>query len=223
MSEKPDNMLPAGAYAVAVTGHRDLRPQDLEALRREIRDALKEIGGRAAGARLLVLSGLAEGADQLVAEVALEQGIALAAALPMPLDIYRTQMVEEAQKKLDELLGHCEVTIALPLKGLSLEQIRTSERARAICYETLARFLVERGRALIALWDGKLSDKLGGTCHVVHYARFGRYPGGAEQVESCCETVYHVVTPRLRDAEAAEEIRTVALDCGPHQAAPAGG
>jgi hypothetical protein len=137
----------------------------------------------------------------------------------MPLDIYRVQMPAEAQKELDRLLALSEVKIELPPEGRTPEQIRTNKDAQAACYEALALFLVRHGRALIALWDGKHSDKAGGTCRVVQYACFGALTGSAERVESHCEVVYHVVTPRVSDEGTPEEIRTVKLECGSRQTA----
>ena len=200
-------------FVIAVTGHRDLRPQDLEALRHEVGAVLAEIRGRTPDTPLLLLSGLAEGADQLAAEVALEQGVLLAAALPMPLDIYKVQMPQEAQEKLAKLLALSKVTIELPLDGRTPEQIRTDKDVQAACYEALAHYLVRHCRALIALWDGRHSDKVGGTCRVVQYACFGALTASAEKVESHCEVLYHVITPRMSDDGAPEEIRTMTVDC----------
>jgi len=213
-----DLQLPSPApYVIAVTGHRDLRPQDLAALREEVRKVLVGIRARVGSTPLLLLSGLAEGADQLVAEIALELGVPLGAVLPMPLDIYRVQMPEAAQKKLDELLALAQLRVELPHEGCTPEQLRTSNDALAECYEALALFLVRHGQALIALWDGKHSDKPGGTCRVVQYARFGATES-AEKVETLCEVVYHVVTPRLSGKGPAEKIRTVTLECRPRGA-----
>lgn len=200
-------------FVMAVTGHRDLRPQDLGALRQEVGKVLAEVRGRMPTTPLLLLSGLAEGADQLAAEVALEQGVLLAAALPMPLDIYRVQMPEEAQEKLAKLLALSEVTIELPLEVRTLEQIRTNQDVQAACYEALAHFLVRHCQALIALWDGRYSDKAGGTSRVVQYACFGALTANAERVQSPCEVVYHVMTPRVSDDGPPEEIRTVTISC----------
>jgi predicted RecB family endonuclease len=210
-----DLQLPSPApYVIAVTGHRDLRPQDVGALREAVRKILVGIRSRVAGRPLLLLSGLAEGADQLAAEVALELGVPLGAVLPMPLDIYRVQMPEAAQKKLDELLALAKMRVELPLEGRTPEHLRTSNDALAACYEALALFLVRHGQALIALWDGKHSDKPGGTCRVVQYARFGATESG-EKVETRCEVVYHVMTSRLSGKGPAEKIRTVTLERGP--------
>ena len=78
---------------IGVTGHRDLRDQDVPELERQVAAVI-------AGLRrdylddepttpIIVLSALAEGADRLVARVALANGARLIAPLPMPPDEYR--------------------------------------------------------------------------------------------------------------------------------------
>jgi hypothetical protein len=222
--DERENSGPA-PYVIAVTGHRDLRPGDVPQLRAAVREVLTDLRGRTQQ-RLLLLSGLAEGADQLAAEVALDEGVLLAAAIPMPLDIFREQMEPAGQRELERLMGLSAVEIFLPIAGpagqagRTEEAVRTSEEARAECYETLARYLVRQGRALLALWDGQPSEKLGGTCRVVQYARFGRADAAAERVESNCEAVYQIVTPRVSGTGAAPEIQTIVLPCEPGPAQP---
>ena len=198
-----------------MTGHRDLRPKDLPALRHEVASIITTLQQHNPSQPLQLLSGLAEGADQLVAEVALQQGISVAAILPMPLGIYRDQMPHDVQIKLDELCARSDVTITLPLGNLPLAQLRSSEEARATTYEALAHYLVSHSQVLIALWDGLPSDKPGGTCRVVNYARFGFALGHSEPVQSTCSTVYHVLTPRLSNSDVIGAVNTIKLDC-PH-------
>ena len=212
MTSEPQSSAPI-PFAIAVTGHRDLRPQDVVALRNEVRTVLAEIRSRAPNDPLLLLSALAEGADQLVAEVALEQGVFLAAVLPMPLDIYRVQMNDAAQQNLLRLFALSAVKIMISLEDRSPEQIRNSATVRAACYEALGRYLVRHGQVLIALWDGEDSNKPGGTCRVVQYARFGKSPGSAEEVESNCEVVYQVVTPRMSGHSSSKKVQTISLGC----------
>jgi hypothetical protein len=202
-------------FKIAVTGHRDLRPNDLPALRREVGAVFDSLREQMPGRRLMLLSALAEGADQLVAEVAREHGVQLAAVLPMPLDIYRDTMPPEQQQRLDSLYARADLRITLPLEDRTPDQVRDSEDARAASYESLAHYLVGNSQALIALWDGKPSDKAGGTCRVVDNARFGKTPGSGQLVESHCEAVYHVITPRLSNGDVADEVRTIKLDCNP--------
>jgi hypothetical protein len=201
-------------YVVGVTGHRDLRPQDLAALRHEVTGVLETIRKQAPGCPVVLLSGLAEGADQLVAEVALEVGVLLAAVLPMPLEIYRTTMPEPAQKRLDDLLLRANFTITLPLDGRTIDQIRDSDDAQAACYEELAVFLVRNSQALLALWDGKPSEKLGGTGRVVRHA-----VAETRHSASQCRVVYHVMTPRLSGKGPAAPVATTTLACEPRNSA----
>jgi len=206
-------------FLVAVTGHRDLRPQDLDHLRQEVRAIFSGMRRRMPNTPLILLTGLAEGADQLVAEVALEQNVLLAAAIPMPVDIYKEQMTVEAQQKLDGLLALSVLQIILPLEGQTVQELRTSEAARAECYEALARFLSRYGQSLIALWDGKSSQKRGGTSSIVHYVRSGALDQSAEDAELRCGVVYQVVTPRMSGSTPAPTITTVELGCEPNQLA----
>jgi hypothetical protein len=206
-------------FLVAVTGHRDLRPQDLDLLRQEVRTIFSGMRRRMPNTPLILLTGLAEGADQLVAEVALEQDVLLAAAIPMPVDIYKEQMTEGARKKLDGLLALSSLQIMIPLEGRTSQELRTNEAARAECYEALARFLSHYGQSLIALWDGKNSQKRGGTSSVVHYVRSGALDQSAEDAELRCGIVYHVVTPRMSGSTPVPAIKTVELGCEPSQLA----
>jgi hypothetical protein len=206
-------------FLVAVTGHRDLRPQDLDLLRQEVRAIFSGMRKRMPNTPLILLTGLAEGADQLVAEVALEQNVLLAAAIPMPVAIYKEQMTEQAQQKLDGLLALSLLQIMIPLEGQTAQQLRTSEAARAECYEALARFLSRYGQSLIALWDGRNSQKPGGTSSIVHYVRSGALDQDVEDAELRCGIVYHVVTPRLSGSTPPPLIATVELGCEPNQLA----
>jgi hypothetical protein len=202
-------------FVIAATGHRDLRPQDLDSLRHEVEEVLAATRSRMPNTPLVLLTGLAEGADQVVAEVAIKQGIRLVAALPMPLEIYKNTMSEDAQEKLAQLLALSAVQIMLPLEGRTLEELRRSEDERAWCYEALAVFLARHGQALIALWDGKPSDRRGGTARVVHYVRSGTLSEGVDEVESRCGMVYQVVTPRMSSTGPAPRIEIIPLGYEP--------
>ncbi|HZY59562.1 MAG TPA: hypothetical protein VFE56_07365, partial [Candidatus Binataceae bacterium] len=93
--EKPDRVAADGVDArlplvIGVTGHRDLRPDARGAIAAQVRDILLHFKNSYPSTPIMLLSPLAEGADRLVAEVALEAGIgaSLMAPLPMPREIY---------------------------------------------------------------------------------------------------------------------------------------
>ena len=57
---------------LGVTGHRDLPSEDADALRMNIRQFFEQLQRTYPNSPFKLISGLAEGADSLVAEVALE-------------------------------------------------------------------------------------------------------------------------------------------------------
>jgi hypothetical protein len=75
---------------LGASGHCDLRNEDIPRLEQEVTCILQIIKGRYSGANgrtpLIVLSALAEGADQLIARVALRQGVHLVAPVPMAIE-----------------------------------------------------------------------------------------------------------------------------------------
>src|SRR5438309_1054514 len=77
--------LQSAAYpiVVGVTGHRDIAASALPAVRSSVCSVLKGLQQRCGNA-LYVMTALADGADQEVADVAEEIGIALIAVAPMP-------------------------------------------------------------------------------------------------------------------------------------------
>ena len=83
---------------IGVTGHRDLRDADIGRLKQDVAAVFERLKtdylGRDGETPMIVLSALAEGADQLVAQVALDLGAALIAPLPLPLSEYRRDFVE---------------------------------------------------------------------------------------------------------------------------------
>ena len=188
------NLVP---FVIAAVGHRDIRPQDAKELLAQTRAVLKKMRSRMPHTPLVMLNGLAVGADQLIAQAALLEGVSLVAALPMPVQIYKAQMPSEAQQKFDKLLGQCIFWVQMPNKGRREEQMRASEETRADCYEELAMFLARNSQALIALWDGKDSEKKGGTSRVVRYVSKGIQVESRSEEEPQPGIIYQIVTPRV--------------------------
>src|SRR5579872_2717178 len=102
---------------IGVTGHRDLRPDDLPQLERKVKHIFERLRERYGSTPLLVLSPLAEGADRLVARVGLldEFGARLVAPLPMPAALYEEDF--EQPGSVDEfrsLLARADCSFVLP-------------------------------------------------------------------------------------------------------------
>lgn len=206
-------------FVVGVTGHRDVRPEDVPALETAVRSVFDELRSRMPSTPLLLLSGLAEGADQLVARVALSRGVQVTAVLPMPAPIYRSTLGEPARQSFDELVARASEVIDLPLGDATEEQLAMSADARVGRYDALGVFLTTHSQALIALWDGVPSDKRGGTAQVVRCMLEGFPDASGERAP--VGPVYHIQTARLSSPAAppsgAPEVRVLGPNRDPEE------
>lgn len=155
-------MTPPLRRVVGVTGHRDhaLADADQELLRRRVDGVLEVLAQR--GAEELI-SGLAEGADRLVARRALRAGWSLRALLPFPPDRYEEDFADAGSRAdFRRLLSRsASVEIAPGTPG------RTDREGP---YAVQGRILVSRLHVLVAVWDGRPARGAGGTGDVVEHA-----------------------------------------------------
>ncbi len=139
---------------IGVTGHRDLRPQDRGQLEGTVRQILLQLQADYPHTSLVLLSALAEGADRLVAQVALELGILLIVPLPMPADAYKREFhSDEARAEFDRLLHQAEKSFGAP----PLREAAGNSGA----------YIAKNSQILLALWDGIDAKKRSGTAEVV--------------------------------------------------------
>lgn len=195
---------------VAVTGHRDLVPGEVPRIRKKVRGILEQLREDNPTRRLRVMSPLAEGADRLVAEEALAIGAELIVPLPMPRDVYVRDFESEASREeFDRLCGSAMEILELPLAQKNrAEDIVDYGDARNLQYAQLGVFLCAHCHILLALWDGKYMDDLGGTGQVVRFHHDDIMPGYSERstasqqmlVDDESDLVYHVVCSRDRES-----------------------
>jgi hypothetical protein len=170
---KPDLTDPtSGAnspFIIGVSGHRDLNPGDLPRLRESVMDFLRLLKEQLADTELRIIIGMAEGADLLVAQAAVDFGLEVDAVLPMPLEHYATDFSPETFLVLRGLLQHPNVQcVHLELTDTVLRARRTSSGPeRDHLYANLTETLVRRSSLMLALWDGSASPLPGGTADTV--------------------------------------------------------
>jgi len=194
----------APALVIGVTGHRDLRTEDVETLTDRVRSKLVALQTEFPEARFIMMSALAEGADQLVAGVADELGIEIVVPLPHPMETCRSMFTRQSdQECFDRLLANSTAHFVVP----TVED-RPSGSASALAldpnlaYAALGRIIASSSDILLALWDGQPSDKVGGTAHVVRYMRTGHgLPESLARLGSLVDSpehaiIYHLSTPR---------------------------
>ena len=117
---------------VAVTGHRDLVAEEIPIIRERVRKFLTEARDQYPDRGATVMSSLAEGADQLVAEEAVELGIPLIVPLPMPKELYVSDFESvKVREKFDFLLSRAAEIYELPVvSGNTIESISEHGAAR---------------------------------------------------------------------------------------------
>lgn len=148
---------------IGVTGHRDLRSEDDDALRRQVELLFFRLRAEwepsASSAPIVLLTALAKGADQLVAEIALNKGIPVIAVLPLPLESYEDDFTDPADlHAFRKLLQQASALVTVPSSGSDVES--TLDRAR--CYKAAGAYIVRHCAVLVALWDGVEENKPGG-------------------------------------------------------------
>lgn len=190
---------------IGVTGHRDLREEDRASLKEQVRRIFAELQKRYPNTPLVLLSPLAQGADRLVAQVALEKGIRLVAPLPMSKALYEEDFQSKASRdEFNGLLQQAEWYFELPLlQGAQEEEVQQHGLAREQQYAQVGAYIVLHSQILIALWDGRYTDKIGSTSQIVTFQLQGVPEPYAppqsplDEVES--GQVYQIVTPRIKN------------------------
>jgi hypothetical protein len=157
---------------IGVTGHRDvaLGPAMLGRLRGALDGAFSALIGAQGETddgrrRLQVVSGLAEGADRMVADAGLAHGAALVAVLPFPRAVYLEDFAEE-QSKQDFMRLLAAATEVVELDGST-----GSNEDRNAAYLAAGEAMVSRSDLVFALWDGRPANGPGGTGDIVTFAR----------------------------------------------------
>lgn len=200
---------------IAVTGHRDLVAEEVPVIRERVSKFLTELRRQYPDRGVSVMSALAEGADQLVAEEALRLGVPLIVPLPMERKIYLRDFESIAvREKFEFLSSRAAETYELPLvAGNTSESISDYGPPRDQQYAQLGVFLCAHCHILLALWDGKENDRLGGTGSVVRFHHDDIMPGytteaagsGLIIADDESDLVYHIVCSRDRENGQPEE------------------
>jgi hypothetical protein len=162
-----NNQYALSPFVVGVSGHRDLRSDDLPRLRAAVTAILTQLAEHLPDSELRIMAGMATGADLLVAQTAVELGFKVDALLPMPLEHYAADFDPDSFAVLKTLLGRREVSCReLPLAPAGTESGMTAPD-RDVHYAMLTRHLIRGCSLLIALWDGESSPLPGGTADTV--------------------------------------------------------
>ncbi len=200
-------------FVIGITGHRDPVKDDVIALKKSIVHALGNVRNKFKDLPVRLVTGLAEGADTLAAEVALDMGLLVTAVLPMPRALYEQDFRGAALERFNELVDDPRMECyEVPLVDGNVGKTELSDADRVVQYEMLGDFLVRRSNVLMALWDGKTLTEKGGTSDVITTYLAGRaqhqepvmLPSGNIHFEDCGELAIWIKTPRASDPKSVE-------------------
>ncbi|HJQ69272.1 MAG TPA: hypothetical protein VKA70_09880, partial [Blastocatellia bacterium] len=193
MSDKKatEERFPGLPLVIGVTGHIDLldSQSQREALEHRVTSIFADLKTTYRHTPLVLLSPLAEGADRLVARIALEKKLRLVVPLPMPQELYEADFkTEESKREFKRLLERAE----------SVFTLTTAEGERNEQYAQVGAYIARHSHILIALWDGLPPEKVGGTAQIVQF-RLKGVPEPYEPRATSLDLVasgplYHVVT-----------------------------
>ena len=206
-------------FVVAVSGHRDLHPDDVQDAGERVFAALRMVADALPHSALEFLTPLADGADQLFAAQVLRlraaspapERIRLLVPLPMPLDAYCAEQggADRAgfEARIAPYLAAAADVFAIP----HIELDAASEAALTPSnapYARLARYLAIHAGVVVVVWDGRDEPvKPGGTLDLVNARTRGFRRGSdgasaarlAEPEQGC---VLHVMSRRGSDTAA---------------------
>lgn len=229
----------AAPFVVAVSGHRDVHPDDAAAVRERLYEALQLIAATLPHSALEFLSPLADGADLLFAEQVLRLRdasdapgrIRLLAPLPMALEDYAAEQGGDAYAvRIAPFLAAADGVFVIPDIELDAATQAGLTPANAP-YARLARYLAIHAQLVVVVWDGREeAPKPGGTLDLVHALVQGfrrgcdaRSAGRLAEPEFGC--VLHVPTRRAgqTDAPAAAPLRALGQYASPAECIRAAG
>jgi hypothetical protein len=210
---------PRVSIVLGITGHRDIRDEDEPAIRSTVAKLFLDFKNRFPHSPFRLLSSLAPGADQLIADVAEECGLEIMAPLPFPPELYSSSSTFEgspvaAQTKLHGWLSSKRAkawVVPFPQGPDSKDQIGWQKfvqdrEKRHSCYANAGGYIARHCHVLIGLWDGEFSGANSGTEEIIEYKLHGKRPalfpwheplGSGDEIGP----VYIIHTPRVGSKE----------------------
>ena len=174
MKREPTQVSPhAGSLGIlplviGVTGHRHLDTAHYPDYRERIVELLSDLRRQYPATPLRMLSALAEGADRLAAEVALESGCELIVPLPFELAEYERDFPESIGE-FHALLGRVppENVFVIPHTDAGNPSRESPAEHREARYREVGNYVATQCHILVALWDGHPHHSAAGTAGIV--------------------------------------------------------
>ena len=133
--------------SVGVTGHRNLRQEDLPRLRQLVRDELQKLQKLCPDSEFIMVNSLASGADSLCAEEALDLGFRLVCPLPVAEVVYKQDFSPEELTVFERLRSQATEVFVAP-------DTEDGTPNRHFHFRQAGLYVSDHCHVLLALWDG---------------------------------------------------------------------
>ena len=147
-------------YSIAITGHRNI--SDIEKVKNLVRNQLKLLVQLLGIERIEIITGLAEGADTLVAEIAIDEGMSVRAILPAPINVYRSDFKGNALKEFNQFFSQENKSSKFVYEEIPLPEKEGnrsfSNQDRNQIYVRLMDYLIRRSNIIIAVGTVNLQE-----------------------------------------------------------------
>ena len=189
---------------IGVVGHRHLEAHDAALHRTRVGEFLAYLRRLYPSTPLRVISALAEGADRLVAGVALAQGCELIVPLPMAAQEYE-QDFPDSVGEFRELLARVPPANVFVVPQPRLPATATPQELRDAQYLEVGIYVASESHVLLALWDGVRNKAVAGTAEVVRFKLEGQIHSDGRALDADDRgPVYRIPTPRAGSGVSAD-------------------
>lgn len=153
---------------IGVTGHRDLKDECISYYEEQVSSLLIDL--KREYIDIVIYSPLSDGADRLIVYEAIKLGIEYIAVLPMPQEKYIMDFDIKSAVEFNALINNAKDIVTIPLVNYNtIEEISDYGEQRDLQYEASGRYIADNCDALVALWDEKYINLVGGTGEIVKY------------------------------------------------------
>ncbi len=181
---------------IGISGHRKLRPEDLETLSAAVREELQKLKDSYPHTPFVLFCSLAEGGDLLCADAAERLGIPVRAILPMEPKAYENDFTPAGLERLHHHLTTAEWFFVPPFT-----EAEPREMTPEFLYRQAGIYVSDRTDILIALWDGAPGLYGCGTAEAVDFTLKADYQPKDGRKPTEAKGVIHIFTPRCEHTE----------------------
>lgn len=161
-------------YKIGICGHRDLKYSEIPNYIAQLLSILSTAVKEHPKQEVIVLSALAEGADRLMVEAAVETGLRYEVILPMEASCYGEDFDNASFTEFNAMLLRARNYKVALLYNHQKKQNSSDNRSHR--YFNGGSALVDASDFMVFLYDGIDNVKVGGTADIFRYATSKMHP-----------------------------------------------